>query len=58
MIAAMAAAGCGGNEGDAPKARTLCVAASIFPLADVANRIGGGDVEVVTLLPPGTDGHA
>ena len=57
MIAAVAAVGCGGGEGDAAKTGTLCVAASIFPLADVARQIGGGDAEVVTLLPPGTSPH-
>lgn len=50
------AAGCGQDE-DAARSRKLKVAASIFPLADVARQIGGDDVEVVTLLPPGASPH-
>lgn len=50
------AAGCGRDEG-ADRSGALKVAASIFPLADVARQIGGGDVEVVTLLPPGASPH-
>lgn len=35
----------------------LKVAATIFPLADMARAIGGQEVEVVTLLPPGSSPH-
>ncbi|HZY26895.1 MAG TPA: metal ABC transporter substrate-binding protein [Jiangellaceae bacterium] len=48
-------AGCGGDEatgGDLPS-----VAASFYPLAFVAERIGGGDVRVVNLTPPGVESH-
>jgi len=48
-------AGCGGDEatsGDLPT-----VAASFYPLAFVAEQIGGGDVRVVNLTPPGVESH-
>lgn len=50
------AAGCGRDE-SAARSGKLKVAASIFPLADVARQIGGGDIEIVTLLPPGASPH-
>ncbi|MDI6906334.1 MAG: metal ABC transporter substrate-binding protein [Thermoanaerobacterales bacterium] len=37
--------------------KVLKVAATIFPLADIAHQIGGERVEVVTLLPPGASPH-
>ncbi len=54
-IAFVLAAGCGHE--DAAQSGKLQVAASIFPLADVARQIGGDNVEVVTLLPPGASPH-
>jgi zinc transport system substrate-binding protein len=48
-------AGCGGDEassGDLPT-----VAASFYPLAFVAEQIGGGDVRVVNLTSPGVESH-
>src|SRR5512139_561685 len=33
------------------------VVATIFPLADVVRQVGGDEVEVVTLLPPGASPH-
>lgn len=35
----------------------LVVAASIPPLADLVQRVGGGRVEVVSVVPQGVDGH-
>lgn len=35
----------------------LQIAASIFPLADVARQVAGNDANVETLLPPGTSPH-
>jgi zinc transport system substrate-binding protein len=35
----------------------LTVAATIFPLADIARAVGGSQVEVFTLLPPGASPH-
>jgi zinc transport system substrate-binding protein len=51
----MVLAGCGGDDvtsGDLPT-----VAASFYPLAFVAEQIGGGDVRVVNLTPPGVESH-
>jgi zinc transport system substrate-binding protein len=48
-------AGCGGDEassGDLPT-----VAASFYPLAFVAEQIGGGDVRVINLTSPGVESH-
>jgi len=36
---------------------SLKVAATFLPVADMAQRIGGADVQVVTLLPPGASPH-
>lgn len=35
----------------------LVVAASIFPLADIARQVGGDKVEVITILAPGMSEH-
>jgi zinc transport system substrate-binding protein len=34
------------------------VAATFFPLADIARQIGGDNVDVITLLPPGASPHS
>jgi len=52
--------GCGGDSarpspGEAP---APLVAATIFPLADIAATIGGQAVEVLTIVPAGADPHA
>jgi len=36
---------------------TLPVIASIFPIADMARQVGGGDVEVTTVVPAGASPH-
>ena len=38
-------------------AAAVRVVATIFPLADVVRQVGGDEVEVVTLLPPGASPH-
>ena len=49
------------RSGDAPAASRastpLSVVASIFPLADVAQQVGGNAVRVEVLLPPGASPH-
>jgi len=40
-----------------PGEASLKVVATIFPLADMVRQIGGEDVEVATLLPPGASPH-
>jgi zinc transport system substrate-binding protein len=37
--------------------KKLKIAATIFPLADIAKNIGGSQVEVVNILPPGANPH-
>ena len=54
MAALGAASGCGGSSGSSGKKE---VAASFYPLAFAAQELGGDDVEVVNLTPPGTEPH-
>lgn len=57
FLAAMALApiaGCGEGRGGAGR---LMVAADIVPLADFCSQVGGGLVEVETLVPPGATPH-
>src|SRR5687768_15041118 len=41
-----------------PESDKLVVAASIFPLADIAQNIGGEHVDVRLILPPGISEHS
>ena len=41
------------NESDG----RIVVSASLFPIAEIASRVGGELIEVVTLTPPGSDAH-
>lgn len=52
--------GCGKRENSNPPANAgrPLVVASFFPLYDFARQIGGTNVEVVCLVPPGGDPHA
>ena len=52
----LATAGCGDDGGDAGSGRPRVVA-SFFPLAELAERVGGDAVEVTDLTPPGTEPH-
>ncbi|MBU4421558.1 metal ABC transporter substrate-binding protein [Patescibacteria group bacterium] len=45
------------NEQNFVKSDKTKVAATIFPLADIARNIGGNNVEVVNILPPGASPH-
>jgi ABC-type Zn uptake system ZnuABC Zn-binding protein ZnuA len=40
-----------------PPAPTLTVVATVAPIADVVRQVGGERVEVISLVPPGTDAH-
>jgi zinc transport system substrate-binding protein len=51
------AAGCGEAPRPPRTAGKVAVVASIFPLADVAQQVGGEDVAVTALLPPGQSPH-
>ena len=57
-LAALAAglAGCAGADTRVPPGKTAVVA-SFYPMAWLAERVGGGDVVVRTLTEPGTEPH-
>jgi zinc transport system substrate-binding protein len=49
---------CNRPESAAPPATKLQVVTSLFPLYDFAKAIGGDQVEVTLLLPPGVEAHS
>ena len=49
---------CSKPESTAPAATKLQVVTSLFPLYDFARQIGGDQVEVTLLLPPGVEAHS
>jgi zinc transport system substrate-binding protein len=53
VVTALAVCGVGSNPGGA-----VTIAASVLPLADIAQRIAGPGAEVVCLLPPGASPHS
>lgn len=61
LLVATTAAACTDNgdadDDAAPPASGLTVVASFFPLAEVARAVGGDDVTVVDLTPPGVEPH-
>jgi len=44
-------------DGPRPQDGKLRIAATINPLADMVRQIGGQDIEVITILPPGASPH-
>jgi zinc transport system substrate-binding protein len=52
--ACLLVSGCGGTPGSSSERK---VAASFYPLAYAAQKLGGGSVDVVNLTPPGTEPH-
>lgn len=48
--------GCGSSP-HSTSSDTLLVAASLYPIAEIVQRVGTDKVEVVNLTPPGTDAH-
>ena len=56
LCLAATAASCSGGGGEASGAK-LVVVASIFPLYDLARRVGGEAADVRLLLPPGRSEH-
>ncbi|RIK08018.1 MAG: zinc ABC transporter substrate-binding protein [Acidobacteria bacterium] len=58
LAIALAASGCS-NSGkpDQPTGSSKTVAASVAPIADVVEKVAGGEVKVVALVPPGVDSH-
>lgn len=49
--------GCGPGASHPDREKRITVAATIFPLADITQNIGGDLVETVTLLPAGASPH-
>ncbi len=56
-VLALAVPSCSDRAADDRAPGRLRVSASIFPLGDIAQEIGGPHVEVATLLPPGATPH-
>jgi zinc transport system substrate-binding protein len=56
LLGSLGAVSCGGDN-SAASARTTSVAAAFYPLAFAAEQIGGGEVDVTNLTPPGTEPH-
>lgn len=56
LCVAVLLSGCGGTS-VVPSPNHLTVAATIYPLAYLAQRIGGEDVPVTLLTPPGAEPH-
>lgn len=49
-------AGCG-SASTPTSSDTLAVATSLYPIAEIVQRVGGDTVDVINLTPPGTDAH-
>lgn len=46
-----------GEAGKVAEDDSLKAAATIFPIADMVREVGGGRVQVITILPPGANPH-
>jgi zinc transport system substrate-binding protein len=56
LVLVLGAAACSGADRDASE-DGVSVVASFYPLAEAARRVGGADVTVVNLTPPGVEPH-
>jgi len=56
VVLALLAGGCG-STGEGTDGAGLRVVTSAYPIAEVAERVGGGLVEVENLTPPGAEPH-
>ena len=56
-VAALAAGCARGDQGEGQAGGRLSVAAGMYPLAEMAMRIGGDEVRVVNLTPVGAEAH-
>src|SRR5262245_18160377 len=54
LVTVMSGCSASGSE---PSGSTITVAASFYPLADLAEGIGGDCVDVTNLTPPGVEPH-
>jgi zinc transport system substrate-binding protein len=53
-VAAVSLASCGSNDSATGR---LTVVTSIFPMYDMARAVGGADIDLSLLTPPGTEAH-
>ncbi|MBE0504823.1 MAG: zinc ABC transporter substrate-binding protein [Desulfuromonadales bacterium] len=58
LIGSLMLPACSKPESAAPTASKLQVVTSLFPLYDFVRQIGGDQVEVTLLLPPGVEAHS
>jgi zinc transport system substrate-binding protein len=58
LIGSLLLPACNKPENAAPTASKLQVVTSLFPLYDFVRQIGGDQVEVTLLLPPGVEAHS
>lgn len=58
LIGGLFLSACSKPESAAPTATKLQVVTSLFPLYDFVRQIGGDQVEVTLLLPPGVEAHS
>ncbi|MBI4233058.1 MAG: zinc ABC transporter substrate-binding protein [Chloroflexi bacterium] len=56
-VGVLVLAGCGSSGVKGKEERKLTVVASFYPLAYFAQQIGGSELKVVTLVPPGVEAH-
>jgi zinc transport system substrate-binding protein len=56
-LLALAAASCSSSDDGGSEPTTLSVVASFYPLAEAADRVGGGLVDVSNLTPAGVEPH-
>ena len=57
VLAWATAAGCGGQTAAASGRGTLSVAVAFYPLEEIVRNVGGEQVRVVDLTPPGGEPH-
>jgi zinc transport system substrate-binding protein len=57
LLGASGAVSCGGRDDSVASGRGTSVVAAFYPLAYAAEQIGGRQVEVTNLTPPGTEPH-
>lgn len=57
VVGTSCGSGAVGPTGDSSPRPALTVAAAIYPIEEVVSRVGGDDVRVLALTPPGEDPH-
>lgn len=57
VLGALVLSACGKAAAPPPTGGKMLVAASILPIADMVRQVGGDQVEVLTMVPPGASPH-